>query len=66
MASLNPAVATAALTDVDVELAVDGLAWDLDLELLGDVGLVEWAAATGAAVRQRRLVDLVDQVWGGR
>jgi hypothetical protein len=51
---------------VDVELPVDGLARDLDLELLGDVRLVERAAAVGAAVRQRRLVNLVDLVRGGR
>ena len=45
---------------MDVELAVDGLARDLDLELLGDVGFVERAAAVGAGVGQGRLVDLVD------
>src|SRR5262249_1105477 len=49
-----------ALTDVDVELPVDGLARDLHLELLGDVCLVEGAAAVGAGVGQGRLVDLVD------
>src|SRR5262249_41368555 len=65
MASLHPAVAPSALADVDVELPVDGLARDLDLELLGDVCLVERAAAAGAAARQRRLVDLVD-LFGGR
>jgi hypothetical protein len=35
MAALNPAAALAAPADVDVELAVNGLARDLDLELLG-------------------------------
>ena len=66
MAPLNPAAALAALADVDVELPVDGLARDLDLELLGDVGLVERAAAVGAGVGQGRLVDLVDLVGAGR
>jgi hypothetical protein len=66
MASLNPTVALAALADVDVELSVDGLARDLDLVLLGDVGLVQGAAAIGAAVRQRRLVNLIHLVGGGR
>src|SRR5262249_43832428 len=51
--------------NVDVELSVDGLAWDLGLKLLGDVCLVERAAAVGAAVRQRCLVDLIDLVGGG-
>jgi hypothetical protein len=41
MPPLNPTVALAAPPDVDVELPVNGLARDLDLELLGDVGLVE-------------------------
>jgi hypothetical protein len=65
MAPLNPTVALVALADVDVELPVDGLARDLDLELLGDVGLVEGAAAVGAGLGQGRLVDLIDLV-GGR
>jgi len=60
MPSLDAAVTPAALTDVDVELTVDGLARDLDLELLGDMGLVERPAAVGADVGQGRLVDLVD------
>src|SRR5262245_34517747 len=57
-------VALTAPADVDVELPVDGLARDLHLELLGDVRLVERAAAVGAATGQRRLVDLID-VGGG-
>jgi hypothetical protein len=65
MAPLDPAAALLALADVDVELPVDGLARDLDLELLGDVRLVKWAGAVGAAVRQRRLVELSDLVGGG-
>jgi hypothetical protein len=66
MATLNPAAAPTAPPDVDVELPVDGLARDLDLELLGDVGLVERTAAVGAAVRQGRLVNLVELVRGRR
>src|SRR6478736_2445279 len=65
MPPLNAAAALTALTDVDVELPMDGLARDLDLELLGDVGLVERTAAVRAAVRQGRLVNLVD-LFGGR
>src|SRR5262245_7154539 len=45
MAPKNPAVALAAPTDVDVELPLNEFARDVDLELLGDVGLVEGAAA---------------------
>jgi hypothetical protein len=44
---------------------VNGLARDLDLELLGDVGLVEWTAAVGAEVRQGRLMNLIDPLGGG-
>jgi hypothetical protein len=51
--SLNAAPALTAVADVDVELPMDGLARDLHLELLGDVGFVERAAAVRAAVRQR-------------
>jgi hypothetical protein len=66
MTSLNAALALTASADVDVELSVDGLARDLDLELLGDVGLVQTAAATGAGVGQVRLVNLVDLFRAGR
>jgi hypothetical protein len=65
MAPLNPTVALTAPADVDVELAVDGLARDLDLELLGDGGLVEGPAAVGAGVGQGRLVGLVDLFGAG-
>jgi hypothetical protein len=51
---------------VDVELAVNGLARDLDLELLGDMRFVARAAAVGAGVGQLRLVDLVDLFGAGR
>jgi hypothetical protein len=66
MAPVNAAATLAALADVNVELAVNGPAGDLDLELLGDVRRVERAAAVGAAVRQRCLVDFIDLVGGGR
>jgi hypothetical protein len=62
MAPLNPALALTALPDVDVELPVNGLARDLDLELLGDMCLVEGAAAVGASVWQWRLVCFIDLV----
>ena len=65
MTPLHPAVTLTALTDVDVELPVNRPSWDLDLELVGQVGFVEGAAAVGADVGQRCLVDLVD-LFGGR
>jgi hypothetical protein len=49
-------------TDVNVELAVDRLPWDLDLILLIDVGFVDLAAAVGASIGQGCLVDLVDSL----
>jgi hypothetical protein len=63
---LNAATAPAAPADVEVELAVNGLARDLDLVLMSDVGLVEGSAAVGATLGQRRLVDLVDLFWRRR
>jgi hypothetical protein len=42
MAPLDPAVALTALADVDVELPVDGLTWDLDLVLVAT-----WVSSTG-------------------
>jgi hypothetical protein len=65
MASLHAAVAVTALADVDVELSVDRLAWDLDLKLPGDAGFVEWATAVGTAFRQRGLVYLLN-LFGSR
>jgi hypothetical protein len=62
MPSLDAAVTPAALADVDLKLPVDGLARDLDLELLGDVGFVERAAAVGASVWQGHLVGFIDLV----
>src|SRR5262249_8135096 len=66
MPALNPPAALTALTDVDVELAVNGLARDLHLELLGGMRLVERATAIRASVGQGRLVDLVDLLGAGR
>jgi hypothetical protein len=65
MASLNAAMALTTLANMNVELSMNGLAWHLDLELLGDVGFVEGSAAVRADVRQGRLVDLID-LFGGR
>src|SRR5262249_10818321 len=59
-------VAPTTLADVDVELPVNGLARDLDLELLGDAGFVEGAATVGAGMGQGGLVDLVDLLGAGR
>jgi hypothetical protein len=66
MASLNAAGALTALANVDVELAVNGLARDVDLKLLGDVGFVEGATTIGANVGQGCLVDLIDLFDTGR
>jgi hypothetical protein len=57
MAPLHTAMALAAPADVSVKLPVNGLARDLDLELLGDMGFVEGAAAVGADVGRGRLVN---------
>ena len=50
MASLNAPTALSTATDVNVKLAVDRSAWDLDLVLLIDVGLLDRAAAVGADI----------------
>jgi hypothetical protein len=65
MASLNAALALTTLANVDIELSVNGLARNLHLELLGNVGFVEGSAAVRADGGQRRLVDFVD-MFGGR
>src|SRR5262249_18998818 len=64
MGSLNSPVALTALADVDVELAVNGFARNLHLELLGNVGFIEKSAAVGTAFRQLCLVNLVDLIRG--
>ncbi len=44
---MDPAAAMTALADVNVELPVNGLARDLDLELLGDMGFVPGPPQSG-------------------
>jgi hypothetical protein len=66
MASLNAAATPTALAKVDVELPVNGLAWNLDLELLSDVGFVKGTATLWAGIRQGCLVDFVDLIGAGR
>jgi hypothetical protein len=66
MTPLHPAAARTALADINVESPVNGLARDLNLELLGDVGLVERPATVGASVWQRRLAGFIDLVGPGR
>jgi hypothetical protein len=65
VAPLHPAEALTTLADMDVELLVNGLARDLDLELLGDMGFVERAAAVGTDVGKRRLADLANLLGEG-
>jgi hypothetical protein len=60
MAALHPPGATAAVADMDIELAMNRPARDLDLILLLDVGFVERAAAIGTGIGQRGFVDFVD------
>ena len=66
MVSLNSAVTLTALAYVNVELAVNGLARNLHLELLGDVRFIEWTATIGAAFGQGCLVGLIDLFGSGR
>jgi hypothetical protein len=66
MAALNSAAALTALADMDVELAVNGLAWNLHLKLLSDVGFVEGSAAVRTDLGQGRLVNFVDLFGAGR
>lgn len=66
MASLNAAMALTTLADMNVELPMNRLAWDLDLQLLGDMGFVEGSAAIRADMGQGRLVNFVDLVGGRR
>jgi hypothetical protein len=66
MPALDPAPAGAAVADVDVELAMDRSAGDLDLVLVIDVGLVDPAAAVGASFRQGRFVNFVNLFGRGR
>jgi hypothetical protein len=66
MASLNAAAALTALADVNVELPVNGLARNLHLELMSNVGFVEKTATLRAGIRQACLVDLVDLIGARR
>src|SRR5262249_6440076 len=58
--ALEALVAAAATTDMDIELAIDRAARDLDLVLVGDVRFLDRPAAAGARLGQWRLVDFVD------
>jgi hypothetical protein len=51
MPALDSAATLPTATDVNVELAVEWLSWDLDLILLIDMGFVDLAAAIGAGIR---------------
>ena len=64
MPALEALVAATAAADMDVELAVDGAARDLDLVLVRDVGLLDRPAASGAGFGQGCFVGFVD-VGGG-
>src|SRR5271154_1167566 len=64
MATLDAAVTVPALADMNVELPMDGPPGDLDLELLGQLRLVQRTAAVGAGVGQGRLVDFVNPLRG--
>jgi hypothetical protein len=60
MSALHATTAPSATADVNVELAMDRPARNLDLELLSDVRLFDITATVGAFVGQRRVVDFVD------
>jgi hypothetical protein len=60
MATLDAALAAPAFADVNVELSMDRLAWNLDLVLLLDVGFVNDSAALGTDLGHSGLVGLVD------
>jgi hypothetical protein len=62
MASLDAFAAATATADVDVELANDGAARDLGLELSIDPGLVDGPATVRAGLGQGGIEGLVDAV----
>jgi hypothetical protein len=64
MTPLHPAAAMTALADMDVESPVNWLAGDLNLELLGDVGLVERPATVGQVSGEG--ASWVSSIWSGR
>jgi hypothetical protein len=51
MTALDAAATLPTAPDVDVELAVDWLSWDLDLILLIDVSRLNRTSAVGAGIR---------------
>ena len=65
MSALNAPMTLPTTADVDVELAVDRLSWDLDLILVIDMGWLDRTPTVGAGIGQERLVDFVD-LFGGR
>ena len=66
MPTLHAAAALPALADVDRELAYDGLAGNLGLELLGRAGFHEGSLAVGAGLGQRGVVAFADVVGIGQ
>ena len=60
MPALNAPGTTAAAADMDVELAVNRLAGDLDLVLLLDIGFLDGTATVRADIGQRGFVDLIN------
>ena len=60
MSALHAAVAVPAAADVHVELAVNGLARNLDLILLVDVGLLHGAATVRAGLGEWGLIGFID------
>jgi len=62
MASLDTLAAGTATADVDVELADDGAARDLGLELSVNLGLVDSSATVRASLGQGGIESLVDAV----
>ena len=62
MPALDTALATPAFADMDVELSMDRLAWNLDLVLLLDVSFVNDSTALGTDIGHGGFVSLVDFV----
>src|SRR5262245_58553022 len=58
--ALEAPVAATAAADMDIELAMDGTARDLDLVLVRDVGFLDRPAVAGANRGEGCLVDFVD------
>src|SRR5438876_4221008 len=60
MPPLHAALTAVAPADVDVELPIDRLAWNLDLVCLLEVGFLDGTAAVVTGVGQWGLVGFVD------